>query len=110
MLAAWRVMAVMLMVVVRVIVMTVMFVVVMLFLVMAVMRMVVVPFVLVMMVIMPVAGLATLGGHLRRLRRSVIMILRYVMGSSGVNIEFYAGDPSAGLALEMQVAIAEIQF
>jgi hypothetical protein len=65
--------------------------------------------VIVMMVKMLIAGLAALGRHLRLLLRRVIMVLRNVVGGSGVNIEFYAGDPSAGLALEMQVAIAEIQ-
>jgi len=36
--------------------------------------------------------------------------LRGIVGCSGVNIEFYAGDACAGLSLEMEVAIAQFQF
>src|ERR1700683_4055543 len=37
-------------------------------------------------------------------------LLRGIVGCSGVNIEFYAGDACAGLSLEMEVAIAQFQF
>jgi hypothetical protein len=40
----------------------------------------------------------------------VMRFLRGVVGCSGVNIEFYAGDACAGLSLEMEVAIAQFQF
>jgi hypothetical protein len=40
----------------------------------------------------------------------VMTVLRGIVGCSGVNVEFYTGDPCASLSLEMKVAIAEFQF
>ena len=38
------------------------------------------------------------------------LVRRRLMRCSGVNIEFYPGDPTARLTLKMQVAILQIQF
>jgi hypothetical protein len=40
----------------------------------------------------------------------MMRLLRGIVGCSGVNIEFYAGNACASLSLEMKVAIAELQF
>ena len=41
---------------------------------------------------------------------TLMRLLRGIVGCSGVNIEFYAGDACPGLSLEMKVAIAQFQF
>ena len=41
---------------------------------------------------------------------TVILIVRSIVRSPCVDVEFNAGDSSASLALKMQVAIAEVQF
>src|ERR1700730_15329104 len=76
---------------------------------MVVMPMVVMPMVMMlvvmMLMILSVGGLACQGGRMSRLR-----VLRCIVGCSGVNVEFHTGDSGAGLTLEMQVAIAQLQF
>ena len=41
---------------------------------------------------------------------NVIPLVRSIVSSTGMDVEFNAGDSSASLALEMQVAIAQVQF
>jgi hypothetical protein len=41
---------------------------------------------------------------------TLMRLLRGIVGCSGVNVEFYAGDACPGLSLEMEVAIAQFQF
>ena len=62
------------------------------------------------LVILFVISLADLRKPTMRLLRIVIIVLRSIVCGSEVNVEFYAGDSSASLAFEMQMAIVEVQL
>jgi len=63
-----------------------------------------------MPMIMFVTGFAVIRGRAIRFMRMMIVVLRGIMRRPGVNVEFHPRDPSASLALEMKVAIAQVQF
>jgi hypothetical protein len=77
-----------------------------------VMTLVFVMLVIVMLVIVIVGGFAGQGGRLFRLLilGSMRRVLQCIVRCSGVNVEFHTGNSRPGLTLEMQVAIAELQF
>jgi len=80
------------------------------FVVMMVMVMLVLVLVRLMPMIMFVTGFAVIRGRAIRFMRMMIVVLRGIMRRPGVNVEFHPRDPSASLALEMKVAIAQVQF
>jgi hypothetical protein len=84
------------------------------FVVMMVMVMLVLVLMLVLVRLMPmimfVTGFAVIRGRAIRFMRMMIVVLRGIMRRPGVNVEFHPRDPSASLALEMKVAIAQVQF
>ena len=55
-----------------------------------------------------VVGLALKGRRVIHL--PISSAVTSIVGCSGVNVEFYTADSSALLALEMQMAIAQLQF
>ena len=65
---------------------------------------------IVMCMIMRFSGLTGMHGRVIRCLSMEIVVLRSMVSCSGVNVKFYAGDSCASLALEMQVAIAQVQF
>jgi hypothetical protein len=66
--------------------------------------------VVVMGVLMYLPDLAGMFVYVIPLLCKVILIVGSIVRSAGVDVEFNAGDPSTSLALEMQVAIAQVQF
>jgi hypothetical protein len=77
-----------------------------------VVMLVVVMLVVVMLVVVSVCSFAFQGGRmfLLRMLRLVRRVLRRIVRCSGVNVEFHTRDSGAGLTLEMQVTIAQLQF
>ena len=66
--------------------------------------------VLVMAVLMNLFDLAGMFEYVIPFLCQVILIVRSIVRSPGVDVEFDAGDSSASLALKMQMAIAQVQF
>ena len=68
-----------------------------------------------MLMVLILMRVAVFGSKRRRVMRlqslsTMITVLGRMVGSSGVNVKFYAGNSCTSLTLEMQVAIAEVQF
>ena len=63
----------------------------------------------VMGVLMNLLDLAGMFEYLITFLRKLILV-RSMVGGTGMDVEFNAGDSSPSLALEMQVAIAQVQF